>query len=79
MSDPGASRVRKGAEFERSATASSLVVLPTLIAEVTHAGALIASVFDSFPLETMVAIPTERRLSMICFNPACFASHSAWL
>ena len=45
--------------------ASDFVVAPTLIADEIHAGALSAFVSPSLPAATTVAIPTDRRLSMM--------------
>jgi hypothetical protein len=81
MKDPGASRERKEAEFEekiefeRDETTSDLVVEPTLTAEEIQAGATRALVNPSFPAAATVAIPTERRLSIIAFPAACVLSH----
>ena len=60
IDDPGASREMKEAIFEKEDTVSDEVVDPTLIAVETHAGALMALVYELFPDEITVAIPTER-------------------
>jgi hypothetical protein len=57
----------KDAVFENEATTSDFEVAPTLIADEMHPGELRAFVNPSFPAATAVAIPTERRLSMIGF------------
>jgi hypothetical protein len=49
MRTPGASRSRKGAEFEKDGTSSVFVVAPTLIAELTQAGADMALRSPSLP------------------------------
>ena len=80
---PGASKSRKLAEFEKLETSSSFrgypcestSVEPTLIAVVIHAGDAIPTATPSFPDETMVAIPTDLRLSILAFNAGYVASH----
>ena len=56
-----------GATFENEATTSVLLVAPTLIADEMQPGALSAFTHPLFPAAMTVAIPTERRLSMIRF------------
>ena len=58
----------KSATFENDATTSDLVVAPTLIADETHAGELRALLAPLLPAATVVAMPTDRRLSMIDFS-----------
>ena len=58
----------KDAVFENEATMSDFEVAPTLIAEEIHPGELRAFVKPLFPAATTVAIPTDRRLSMIGFT-----------
>jgi hypothetical protein len=57
----------KDATFEYEATTSDLVVAPTVIADGTQPGALTAFVHPLLPAATAVAIPAERRLSMMSF------------
>ncbi len=54
--------------FEYEATTSDLVVAPTLTAEDMHAGELSAFVAPLLPAATVVAMPTDRRLSMMAFS-----------
>ncbi len=63
MPTPGARRSRKLAAFEKPATASAIVVAPTLITLEIHAGEPKAVALPSFPDAAMVAIPTERNES----------------
>jgi len=68
MESPGANSDRKDAAFEYEATTSDLVVAPTLTAEDMHAGELSAFVAPLLPAATVVAMPTDRRLSMMAFS-----------
>jgi hypothetical protein len=58
----------KVAAFEYEATTSDLVVAPTLIAEDMHPGELSAFLIPSLPAAIVVAMPTDRRLSMMNFS-----------
>ena len=62
---PGASSEVCGEMSANDDSASLLVVELTLTAVDTQAGKLIAFVAPAFPADTIVGIPTERRLSMI--------------
>src|SRR5215471_18494133 len=68
MSSPGASRDRKEAAFENQESSSALSVEPTLTADEMQPGDDSALVRPLLPAATIVAIPTERRLSMIGFS-----------
>ena len=70
MDDPGANSDRNGAMFEVGETVSDFVVFPTLTAVEIQAGDSIALTKPSFPDEMVVAIPTERRLSMMGLLPS---------
>src|SRR5687767_2556399 len=61
---PGASSSTSGDEFDRLATRSVLVVLPTVMADEMQLGALTAVAEPSLPDEMTVAMPDERRLSI---------------
>ena len=76
MDSPGARSDKKDATFEKLDTTSFLVVEPTLIAVEMHPGALIELVESSFPDAITVAMPTERRLSMIALAGELAASHA---
>src|SRR5262245_9942894 len=67
MTPPGARRLRIGALLEKFATKSDFVVAPTLMALEMQAGAEMPSAKPSFPEAMTVAMPTERRLSIIAF------------
>ena len=64
---PGASKSRKSATLENPATASVSVVAATLMADEMQAGVEMRLGEDPFPLATIVATPTERKLSMASF------------
>src|SRR5439155_25476635 len=65
---PGANSDMNGATLENDEIASDFVVDPTLIADEMQPGA--SSVVDdpSLPAAMTVAMPTERRLSMLGFS-----------
>jgi hypothetical protein len=65
MLSPGASSDVRGETSENDDSVSPFVVELTVTVVETQAGKLIALVALSFPAETTVGIPTERRLSMI--------------
>ena len=65
IDDPGAKRDRIGATFEKLETWLLSVVEPTLTAEEMQEGLPIWLTLPSFPDAITVAIPTDRRLSMI--------------
>jgi hypothetical protein len=67
IDDPGARTDTKDAMFEYDASASAFVVAPTLIAEEMHPGALTEFVDPLLPAAMAVAMPADRRLSMIGF------------
>src|SRR5688572_6094007 len=64
---PGAKSRMKVAVFENDATTSLLLAAPTLIAEEMHAGECSAFVYPLLPAAMAVAIPADRRLSMMGF------------
>lgn len=61
---PGANSDRNEAVLENSGTTSDFDVAPTLTAVEMHAGELRAFANDSLPEATVVAMPTERKLSI---------------
>ncbi len=65
MLEPGARSSTSGLEFENDDIASVLVVEPTVIADEMQAGKLTPSANPLLPEAIAVAMPTERRLSMI--------------
>ena len=67
METPGAKRDMNDAVFENDATTSALLTAPTLTAEEMHPGELSAFVNPSLPAAMAVAIPTDRRLSIMVF------------
>lgn len=80
INSPGASRFRKDALFEKLETKSAnplpdpSVVDPTLIAVEIQAGEFILSVYPLLPEAITVAIPSERRLSIVDFIAVCVES-----
>ena len=76
MPTPGASSDRKEAELENPGTSSSPVVAPTLTAVEIQAGLVRPPLKPSFPDATTVAMPTERRWSMMALR-ALFAESQA--
>src|SRR5437016_12091537 len=67
IDSPGAKRDIRDDTLENDETTSDFVVEPTLIAEDTHPGADMLFVLPPLPAAIAVAMPTERRLSMIAF------------
>ena len=68
MAVPGAKRSMKYALLEYAATKSPLVVAPTVTAVEMHPGAPVALTYALFPEEITVAMPAERRLSMMALR-----------
>src|ERR671937_133489 len=67
MDCPGASSDSNGETFENDAMTSDFVVAPTLMAVEMQAGEFKLFVSPSLPAATTVAMPADRRLSMIAF------------
>ena len=77
MDEPGASRFRKLALFESKATMSVLVVLPTETALEIQPGHPVLSAKLSFPDAMIVAMLTERKLSITVLVAGLAASQEA--
>ena len=65
IASPGARSEVSAEMFENPDSSPCFVVEPTLTVVETQAGKLMAPVALSFPAETTVGMPAERRLSMI--------------
>src|SRR6516225_452358 len=67
MFSPGASSDRKGAMSEKKDTSSVRLLDPTLTADEIHAGEVRADPEKLLPEATTLAIPSDRRLSILGF------------